>query len=367
MAFLSGSEATTINSTITELYPAIAFNNGKRFADINEFQKFVIDIADKDRLFTGKTALSFVDKDDSVKAKRLIYDTNNIRPDMRDEKIGNAIGILNYFYEQHSIREIEKIVWGYRAKPKGVPSGHAGDDFIFYKSKQKPQILGISLKAGTAKSNEPKLNSYVRSTITKDYWKKANPNAESDLKKRLWTNVYSKLVGLDKKKVNANNWIDLSGKGQKPNEEVVKSVLRTFKNKNSLFEQLYVAQNKESRKQLVDMINKNFRTSLMWIEDQFRLEKPKSEMEVPLVLVKAVGNRATEQGDKLARIFPKISKIKAYLNTSSVQEWFIDVFSGKEKLTLLMTIRSDSEYREAKQKGKLGAYTMLKLLYRGYR
>ena len=54
MAFLSGSEATTINSTITELYPAIAFNNGKRFADINEFQKFVIDIADKDRLFTGK-------------------------------------------------------------------------------------------------------------------------------------------------------------------------------------------------------------------------------------------------------------------------------------------------------------------------
>ena len=73
---------------------------------------------------------------------------------------------------------------------------------------------------------------------------------------------------------------------QKPNEEVVKSVLRTFKNKNSLFEQLYVAQNKESRKQLVDMINKNFKTSLMWIEDQFRLEKPKSEMEVPLVLVK---------------------------------------------------------------------------------
>ena len=37
---------------------------------------------------------------------------------MSDEKIGNAIGILNYFYEQHSIREIEKIVWGYRAKPK---------------------------------------------------------------------------------------------------------------------------------------------------------------------------------------------------------------------------------------------------------
>ena len=32
---------------------------------------------------------------------------------------------------------------------------------------------------------------------------------------------------------------------------------------------------------------------------------------------------------------------------------------------LLMTIRSDYEYRESTQKGKLGAYTMLKLLYRG--
>jgi len=367
MAFLSGSESTTINSTITELYPAIAFNNGKKFSEIDEFQKFIIDLADKDRLYTGKTAKSFVDQDDSIKEKKLIYDTNNIRPQMRDEKISNAIGILNYFYDQHKIREIEKIVWGYRAKPKGVPSGHAGDDFIFYKSKQKPQILGISLKAGTAKSNEPKLNSYVRSTITKDYWKRAIPNAEQNLKKRLWTNAYSKLFGLDKKKVNANNWIDLSGKNQRVNEEVIKSVLRTFKNKNSLFEQLYIIQNKESRKQLVEMINKNFKTSLMWIEDQFRLEKPKTEVEVPLLLVKAVGNKASEQGDKLARIFPKISKIKAYLNTSSVQEWFIDVFSGKEKLTLLMTIRSDSEYREAKQKGKLGAYTMLKLLYRGYR
>ena len=63
----------------------------------------------------------------------------------------------------------------------------------------------------------------------------------------------------------------------------------------------------------------------------------------------------------------KINKVRAYLNNASVQEWFIDVFAGREKLTLLMTIRSDSEYREAKQKGKLGAYLGLKLLYRGYK
>ena len=247
MAFLSGSEATTINSTITELYPAIAFNNGKKFTDVNEFQKFIIDIADKDRLFSGKTANSFVDKDDSVKAKKLIYDTNNIRPAMRDEKISNAIGILNYFYEQHSIRQIEKIVWGYRAKPKGVPAGHAGDDFIFYKSNQRPKILGISLKAGTAKSNEPKLNSYVRTTIKKDYWKRANPNAESDLKKRLWTNVYSKLLGLDKKKVNAQNYIDLSGTGQKVNEEVSFEIIGKV-TKNSKVSKSKLAETQKDKK-----------------------------------------------------------------------------------------------------------------------
>mgnify|MGYP001161398965 CR=1 FL=1 len=54
MAFLSGSEATTINSTITELYPAIAFNNGKRFADINEFQKFVKVIDHKTKSYQFK-------------------------------------------------------------------------------------------------------------------------------------------------------------------------------------------------------------------------------------------------------------------------------------------------------------------------
>ena len=88
---------------------------------------------------------------------------------------------------------------------------------------------------------------------------------------------------------------------------------------------------------------------------------------MPLTLVKAIGNKADEQGDKLAKFYPKITRVKAYLNTSSVQEWFIDVYAGQKKLTLLMTIRSDSEYREAKQKGKLGAYMQLKLLYRGYR
>jgi hypothetical protein len=368
---LKGGEQTTINSTITELYPALAFNNKKKFYNVNGFQKFIINLVDKNMLFTGLNKKTFVNKMDADSGKRLIYDTNNIGVKMRDEKISNAIGILNYFYELDKIRKIDYIVWGYRIKPDPVPKNHAGDDFIFYKSKQTPQVLGVSLKAGTKASKEPKLNSYVRTTLLKPYFKVKFPGFEKELKDRLWDNAYSKLHSLNNKKVNKQNWLDIAGKGQKPNEEVVKAVLRTFKQKLDLFQKLYVEQNKQSRIQLIKMINKDLNTSLKWIESEFRLEKPgtraKTEDKVPLVLVKAIGTKASELGDKLAKIFPKISKVYAYLNPSSVQEWYIDVFSGTQKLTLLMTIRSDSEYREAKQKGKLGAYMMLKLLYRGYR
>ena len=73
----------------------------------------------------------------------------------------------------------------------------------------------------------------------------------------------------------------------------------------------------------------------------------------------------------MARFFKSVNKGSVQLDVFygwdiDVKEWFIDIKgSNNQKMTLTMTIRSDSEYREAKQKGKLGAFTMLKLLYRG--
>ena len=94
--------------------------------------------------------------------------------------------------------------------------------------------------------------------------------------------------------------------------------------------------------------------------------RDRDNAEVPLVLVKAVGAKAEAQLASVKDFLPAVSKVKAYLKINSVQEWFIDLKGdNNHKLTLLMTIRSDSEYREQKQKGKLGAYTMLKLLYSG--
>ena len=233
-------------------------------------------------------------------------------------------------------------------------------------TKIKPDIIGVSLKAGTKSSKEPKLNSYVGTTLRKPMWVKAYPNAMEELRTELWEKVYSKVPNLPKS-VTKKNYLTLSSSRQIPNKILQDKVLSMFKYDNLMFEALYVRMNTICRDKLCSMINGNINATKQWIEDEFRLEKPAAEVEVPLILVKAVGTKATEQGDKLAKIFPKITKVNARLNSSSVQEWFIDVFSGKEKLTLIMTIRSDSEFRKEKQKGKLGAYTMLKLLYRGYK
>jgi hypothetical protein len=364
--YLSGGYQTTINSTITELFPTLAFNNKKRITTTKAMNDFIFSLADKKKLGTNPNKLSFVDVNDIKSAYKFIDDTSKIRPSMYEEKLSNAVGILKYLYEVNDSRKIDKVIWGYRAKPKGVDdSNHPGDIFIYFKGNQNPKIIGISLKAGTKKSAEPKLNSYVRTTLKKPMWVKAEPGSEIVLKKKLFKEVYSKLPALSAK-VTSANWIDISGKNTKPKKEVVEAVLRQFKRSTKKFDELYFKQNKVCREHFVTLINKNFDATKKWIKEEFRLENNTGE-KVPLILVKAIGNRAEEQGDKLAKLYPKITKIKARLNSSSVQEWFIDVASTKQKLTLLMTIRSDSEYRESKQQGKLGKYMGLKLLYRGYK
>ena len=363
--FLEGGKQTTINSTITELFPALAFNNNQSPNSAEKMHEYIVSLGDKKSLESGKSKKSFVDNGDIKSAYDFIRDTFRIRPDMLKEKLSNAVGILNYLEETNKSRPIDKVIWGYRAKPSGVPSSHAGDIFVVFKT-GNPKISGVSLKAGTAKSAEPKMNSYVRTTLKKDMWKKADISSEDRLKKNLWLKCYSKLPGL-KQSINSGNYLDITSKNQKPHPEVVKSVLTQFKRNPKKFDDLYQIQNKVCREHMCDMVNKNLEATRKWIGQEFRLQTQGSSDEVPLTLVKAIGMKADEQGDKLAKIFPKISRVRAYLNTASVQEWFIDVFAGKEKLTLMMTIRSDSEYREAKQKGKLGAYMGLKLLYRGYK
>ena len=361
LPYLSGGEQTTINSTITELFPALAFNSGAHPRTASELEEFIRGLD----LNQNGAKKSFVNDSNIESAKEYITKMARIRPSMKNTKLENAVGILNWIYDYNHQREIEKVVWGYREKPQGVPANHAGDIFLVFKDKTiHPKILGISLKAGTASSKEPKLNSYVATTLRKPAWKSAYPRAVEELKEELWNKVYSMIPNLPKT-VNKTNYLILSTSRQTPNKILQEKMLDLFKYDNIAFEALYVRMNTICRNKLISMINGNVNATKDWIEEEFRLEK--KDVDVPMVLVKAIGSNAESHAtDPLKEFLPAVTSVNAYLKPGSVQEWFIDLKgSNNKKMTLTMTIRSDSEYREAKQKGKLGAFMMLKLLYRG--
>jgi hypothetical protein len=361
ISFLTGGQQTTVNSTITELFPALCFNNGFNPRTPQELEKFINGVV----LDSAKSKKTFVTPSNLKAGKDFIVLKDRIRPDMREEKIQNAYAITKFLFETHKNKSIDKVVWGYREKPTGVPSNHAGDIFIYFKDKTTyPAIAGISLKAGSEKSAEPKMNSYVKTTLIKPMWKKSAPNAVKELKKELWQKVYSKVPALPSS-LNADNYFTEIGAKEtvKANPIMVEKLINFFEADPKSFDDLYGVMNKVCREKLVEVINKDIKAAKEWIGTEFRLEK-KGE-DIPLVLVKAIRTNFEMAGDPLADMLPLAKTIKAYLNPNSVQEWFIDVSNGKKTLTLLMTIRSDSEFRRAKPKGKLGSFVGLKLLYRG--
>jgi hypothetical protein len=359
--YLTGGQQTTVNSTITELFPALCFNNGFNPRTPEELEEFINSV----NLNSNDSKKTFVNQNNIKAAKEFIVLKDRIRPDMKAEKIQNAFAITEFLFETHKNRKIEKVVWGYREKPLGVPNNHAGDIFVFFKDKSvKPKIAGVSLKAGSEKSSEPKLNSYVKTTLTKPMWKKSAPNAVDELKEELWKKVYSKIPSLPKSITKDNYFVSFGSKeATRPNPMLMDKMVDFFLADPEGFDELYGIMNRVCREKLCEVINNDLKATKQWISEEFRLER--QDMEVPLVLVKAIKTKFKLDGDPLVDMLPRVNKVKAYLNEKSVQEWFIDLSAGKETVTLLMTIRSDSEFRKEKTKGKLGAFVSLKLLYRG--
>jgi hypothetical protein len=359
--YLTGGQQTTVNSTITELFPALCFNNGFKPRTPEDLEEFIRGV----KLNTPASKKTFVTQSNLQAGAEFISLIDRVRPEMRKEKIQNAFAITEFLYGTNKNRPIDKVVWGYREKPQGVPSNHAGDIFVYFKdARVEPAIAGISLKAGTEKSAEPKLNSYVKTTLTKPMWLKSAPKAVPELKKELWKKVYSKIPGLPSS-VNADNYFVSVGtkEATRANPILIEKMIEFFESDPAEFDNLYFVMNKVCREKLCEVINNDVKATKEWINQEFRLEK-KGE-KVPLVLVKAIRTKFNLSGDPLVDFLAKATKVHAYLNPNSVQEWFIDLIAGRDKITLLMTIRSDSEFRRAKPKGKLGSFVGLKLLYRG--
>ena len=350
----TGMGATTDNATITELFPALAFNLKYTPISAADFQRWVFQLQPKLKRNWKRT---FPVADNVNAADQLITNLPAMDQKKVVEKFNNAVGIFKWIQEIHNSRPIKKVMWGYRQKPKGVPSNHAGDVFLFYKDKG---ILGVSLKGGTPKSTEPKLNTYVGTTFNKEHIKNAyRGDAVKELEDDLWDRVYSKIPGITSIATKSNY--------TSKKTEIRNLYVQWDDQNKELSTQLYHEQALASRQKMIAVLNSIPTEAVkQWIWEEFRLEK-KGET-VPLILVKAVGNKAEIKGDTLAAIHPMIINHHARLNKSSVQEWFIDVFTDSDKLTLKMTIRSDAGVRLDKEISKLGQlakFTQLKMQYSG--
>ena len=132
-------------------------------------------------------------------------------------------------------------------------------------------------------------------------------------------------------------------------------VLRDFDKKNNKqYEEYYDQYLEIMRKGIVDLFNSDKKNSLSYIKTQVLRDAP----DVPTKVIKAVGLDYEEVQDKdeLGVFLPQVQFVKAYASKTSKQDWFIELKSGSDKLTMKMSIRTNKA-GHAGQK-KLGQYSL---------
>ena len=319
-----GMGETTLNSSITELFPLIAFEKKYNPKDIISFHQFLLGVDVSKLKCVGpkdiKAAEETINKaDTSTKFK---------------EKMANAIGVLKYIQQEDKNKKIKSLFWGYRAKPAGVPSKHPGDMFITYNDNK---ILGVSLKAGGKKTSEPQLNTYIGKVF--DEFKDRNYGKLMSL---AYKSVYSKIPGMPPER----SFIK---------DRKTKDILRDFDKKNNAqYEKFYNDYLEIMRQGIVKLFNKNKDNTIKYIKTNILRDAP----DVPTIVIKAVGSDYEEVTDKdqLGVFLPQVKFIKATSSQSSKQNWFIELTSGPDTLKMSMSIRTNKSGHAGLK--KLGQFSL---------
>tara|TARA_B100001996_G_scaffold362512_1_gene330087 strand:+ start:52 stop:1374 length:1323 start_codon:yes stop_codon:yes gene_type:complete len=343
-----GMKETTLNSTITELFPAIAFETG--ISDKLDIPKFYNQVAQKNEkslgAYSGNPSLAFkAGKEFISKAT----DSSKF-----EEKTGNAKAILGWIKQENKRRKISKVVWGYRdnTKPSGVNPKHKGDIFLIFKdTSNKPNIEGVSLKAGGVKTAEPQFNSYVRPIYTSF---KMLPQYKK-LEQESYDKFYKGIPNIPK----------VSQYGKSPMTKVIGEFEKEQEKK---YEQYYDEQLKWVRQTICDLITAHPVEAKRWLLQEVAKEDP----NVPLVVIKATGDRYPQGIEKLKDediikncvVDAKKNKgIKAYPDkpSGSKQNWFIDLTCETHTTTLKFSIRTN----KTGTSHKLGQYINLAVKFNG--
>lgn len=308
-----GMSQTTLNATITELFPCIAFITGIKSRSIKNTKDFYEKIIQNNRpnlpcyvnARDAKSGADFIEKAELGKF---------------DEKVRNAINVLRWIESVNKKHPIRNVYWGYRAKPPGVMGNHPGDIFLQFTN---GKLLGVSLKAGGENTAEPKLNTYVKPIY--NYYGRLSDYEK--LKDKLWPQ-YLQIPGItdEDKKFWGKNTLALKTYDFEKNNKVV-------------YDQLYDTNLSIIKQELINLLNSDMKKTKSWL-----LEKvAQQQQDVPLVTVKATQRtaRRDKSGDKLVEALGSVSRITAQDSSgTSKQGWNIILQDGS-RLEMDFTTRTN--------------------------
>ena len=332
-----GMGETTLNASITELFPLIAWEKNFRIGtSVEKFYDFILE--------QEPTTLKCVLKNE--KDQKLAVDTIQKASESSkfSEKMKNAMGVYKYLVDENKGKLIKNVYWGptKRSKPTGVPKNHPGDIFLEF---QDGEMLGVSLKAGGKKTKEPKLNTYIN-PIFEGFKKEGNVIT---LRKKLHTEVYSQIEGMP-----PSSSYDKSKK-----KDTKKLLIKLNKEDNARYEKLYNQHLEICRQSIINLFNENKETTIEYIRSAILRDAP----SVPTKVIKAVEDNFEEvtETNELGVFLPLVKFVKAYASKSSKQTWFLELKSGEQTITMAMSIRTNKSGNAGDK--KLGQFFNLSVKY----
>ena len=331
-----GMQETTLNSTITELVPALAFMNDFSTTKVDDLYDFI------KNLDNSKQTVYLNDRDE--KAGKEFIDAMPTSSKFQ-VKMKNAMGVQKYLIDEHKKRPIKQVFFAYRAKPKyknkEISSKHKGDIFLLYKN---GKMLGVSLKAGEEKSAEPKLNTYVNKIF-----ETLNPLIINHLRNELYDKIY-KPFSTDKSKYDTG--------AERKNTKKKLSSLES--NNLKKYEELYDKSLGIIRKTLIGVLTENVKNTV----DYFNEAIVGKDEDVPLIVVKAFNDsyKILTDDDDVEVFLPRTKKITSEISKSSKQNFTIELIENtRSKMGLEFAVRSN----KVGDDHKLGQFFNLAVKFNG--
>ena len=304
-----GMSMTTLNSSMTELFPCIAFMNGiNPNLSVRDFYQAI-------REANNPSAAYYLTSQDAVAGKKFIDQAEN---GSFQTKVTNAKNITKWLRSHNSKHPIAQCYWGYRAKPSGVDGSHPGDIFIQYRN---GGMLGISLKAGTAKSAEPKLNTYVKPIF--DFF--GEQGAYNAIKDKLWPN-YESIEG-----------IEASDKAFWGTSRLALKTFEFEQQNEAEYNRLYDSNLSIVRQELINLFNGNFVMAKKYITQKIAY----SGFKTPAITVKATETDASldNTNEKLSAALTAVTSVRA--QAGSGKQDFNIVLSDGSVMSMAFTTRTN--------------------------